>query len=225
MFGISQEINVDTELQESGIADILKKCTASNQLSGGLGAETTDASRKILLSNSVINLDQILGGVEREARCNHMANRSNDPISSPIGLKLDQSIDNGEVKSYSSLMENSDFSSVEPLLLGKRPRTTNLYSQVPLCQVYGCNKDLSSSKGYHKRHRVCDEHSKTAKVIVNGVEQMFCQQCSRFHLLEEFDECRRSCRKSLAGHNERRRKPQVDTHWSKLNNITLFKPF
>ncbi|VFQ87488.1 unnamed protein product [Cuscuta campestris] len=77
----------------------------------------------------------------------------------------------------------------------------------PCCQVHGCRKDLSSSKDYHKRHRVCEVHSKTAKVTVNGIEQRFCQQCSRFHLLAEFDDGKRSCRKRLAGHNERRRKP------------------
>lgn len=32
----------------------------------------------------------------------------------------------------------------------------------------------------------------------------------RFHLLAEFDDGKRSCRKRLAGHNERRRKPQLD---------------
>uniref|UniRef100_A0ACD5ZNE0 Uncharacterized protein n=1 Tax=Avena sativa TaxID=4498 RepID=A0ACD5ZNE0_AVESA len=39
----------------------------------------------------------------------------------------------------------------------------------------------------------------------------FCQQCSRFHMLTEFDEVKRSCRKRLDGHNRRRRKPQPDT--------------
>ncbi|KAI7985532.1 Squamosa promoter-binding-like protein 13B [Camellia lanceoleosa] len=38
----------------------------------------------------------------------------------------------------------------------------------------------------------------------------FCQQCSRFHSLEEFDEGKRSCRKRLDGHNRRRRKPQPE---------------
>lgn len=32
----------------------------------------------------------------------------------------------------------------------------------------------------------------------------------RFHLLEEFDEGKRSCRRRLAGHNKRRRKTQPD---------------
>ncbi|CAN4122036.1 unnamed protein product [Withania somnifera] len=118
-----------------------------------------------------------------------------------------------EVKTNQSLKRNTALSTVNSSLQGKKLRTTNFHSEVPLCQVYGCNKDLSSSKDYHKRHKVCDEHSKTAIVIVNGTEQRFCQQCSRFHLLAEFDEGKRSCRKRLAGHNERRRKPQFDAHW------------
>ncbi|KAJ0241331.1 Squamosa promoter-binding-like protein 6 [Hirschfeldia incana] len=88
-------------------------------------------------------------------------------------------------------------------LPAKKPRA----SSSPLCQVYGCNMDLSSSKDYYKRHRVCETHSKTSVVIVNGVQQRFCQQCSRFHFLSEFDNGKRSCRRRLAGHNERRRKP------------------
>lgn len=91
---------------------------------------------------------------------------------------------------------------------GKRGRTVNLHTLVPLCQVQGCYKDLSFSKDYYKRHRVCDTHSKSAKVVIKGIEKRFCQQCSRFHLLKEFDDVKRSCRKRLAGHNERRRKPQ-----------------
>nr|GMD24203.1 squamosa promoter-binding-like protein 6 [Ipomoea batatas] len=50
----------------------------------------------------------------------------------------------------------------------------------------------------------------------------FCQQCSRyvayanrtrFHLLAEFDDDKRSCRKRLACHNKRRRKPRLYAHW------------
>lgn len=104
---------------------------------------------------------------------------------------------------------NHNFSSAESSLPVKRPRAGKLSSQIPFCQVYGCKKDLSNSKEYHKRHKVCEIHSKTAKVIVNGIDQRFCQQCSRFHLLSEFDDGKRSCRKRLAGHNERRRKPHV----------------
>lgn len=46
--------------------------------------------------------------------------------------------------------------------------------------------------------------------MVGNAIQRFCQQCSRFHLLQEFDEGKRSCRRRLAGHNRRRRKTHPD---------------
>ncbi|KAI8558928.1 hypothetical protein RHMOL_Rhmol04G0134200 [Rhododendron molle] len=112
--------------------------------------------------------------------------------------------------------------------------------QPPRCQVEGCRVDLSDAKAYYSRHKVCGMHSKSPKVIVGGLEQRFCQQCSSgkatkkcslwkvfgvahcimlmkfsivylhprgFHQLPEFDQGKRSCRRRLAGHNERRRKP------------------
>ncbi|KAG6468781.1 squamosa promoter-binding-like protein 16 [Zingiber officinale] len=79
------------------------------------------------------------------------------------------------------------------------------------CLVDGCKSDLSNSREYHRRHKVCEVHSKTPVVMVGGQEQRFCQQCSRFHQLVEFDEVKRSCRKRLDGHNRRRRKPQPES--------------
>ncbi|XP_062194683.1 squamosa promoter-binding-like protein 17 [Phragmites australis] len=80
-------------------------------------------------------------------------------------------------------------------------------TQPPRCQVAGCGVDLSGAKAYYCRHKVCSMHSKAPRVVVAGIEQRFCQQCSRFHQLPEFDQGKRSCRRRLAGHNERRRKP------------------
>ncbi|AQL05173.1 Squamosa promoter-binding-like protein 13A [Zea mays] len=79
--------------------------------------------------------------------------------------------------------------------------------QVPRCQAEGCKADLSGAKHYHRRHKVCEYHAKASVVAANGKQQRFCQQCSRFHVLSEFDEVKRSCRKRLAEHNRRRRKP------------------
>ncbi|KAF9600633.1 hypothetical protein IFM89_011216 [Coptis chinensis] len=81
---------------------------------------------------------------------------------------------------------------------------------VPRCQVEGCNVPLVAAKDYHRRHKVCEMHSKAPKVVVLGIEQRFCQQCSRFHVVSEFDDSKRSCRRRLAGHNERRRKSSSD---------------
>ncbi|KAE9592905.1 hypothetical protein Lal_00029099 [Lupinus albus] len=76
----------------------------------------------------------------------------------------------------------------------------------PSCQAEKCGADLTDAKKYHRRHKVCEFHSKAPVVVVAGLRQRFCQQCSRFHDLAEFDEAKRSCRRRLAGHNERRRK-------------------
>ncbi|KAL2944373.1 Squamosa promoter-binding protein 1 [Bienertia sinuspersici] len=78
------------------------------------------------------------------------------------------------------------------------------------CQAEKCTADLSVAKRYHRRHKVCEFHAKAPSVLVSGLRQRFCQQCSRFHELSEFDETKRSCRRRLAGHNERRRKSSSD---------------
>lgn len=49
------------------------------------------------------------------------------------------------------------------------------------CQVQGCNLDLSDAKTYYSRHKVCANHSKSPLVLVSGIHQRFCQQCSRFY--------------------------------------------
>ncbi|XP_028791673.1 squamosa promoter-binding-like protein 13A [Neltuma alba] len=90
----------------------------------------------------------------------------------------------------------------------KRARAINNGIQTASCLVDGCSSDLSNCREYHRRHKVCELHSKAPVVTIGGHKQRFCQQCSRFHSLEEFDEGKRSCRKRLDGHNRRRRKPQ-----------------
>ncbi|XP_058748615.1 squamosa promoter-binding-like protein 15 [Vicia villosa] len=98
-------------------------------------------------------------------------------------------------------------------------------TQPPRCQVEGCKVDLSGTKAYYSRHKVCCMHSKSPSVVVSGLDQRFCQQCSRFHQLPEFDQGKRSCRRRLAGHNERRRKPQPSSvftsHFPRLSPPTF----
>ncbi|KAG0462571.1 hypothetical protein HPP92_021047 [Vanilla planifolia] len=108
--------------------------------------------------------------------------------------------------------EHSRASALPPAAasLAKRPRMPGGGSQNVSCLVDGCRSDLSNCREYHRRHKVCEVHSKTPIVLVGDQEQRFCQQCSRFHLLAEFDDVKRSCRKRLDGHNRRRRKPQID---------------
>lgn len=60
------------------------------------------------------------------------------------------------------------------------------HGQPPRCQVEGCNVDLSDVKAYYSRHKVCAMHSKTPTVVVAGLEQRFCQQCSRYYFYTIF---------------------------------------
>lgn len=50
----------------------------------------------------------------------------------------------------------------------------------PSCQAEKCGADLTDAKRYHRRHKVCEFHSKASAVIVAGQRQRFCQQCSRY---------------------------------------------
>ncbi|XP_073220160.1 uncharacterized protein [Cicer arietinum] len=126
--------------------------------------------------------------------------RPMDFVGSRIGLNLGG-------RTYFSSSED-DF--VTRLYRRSRPPEpgSSASSNSPRCQAEGCNADLSQAKHYHRRHKVCEFHSKAATVIAAGLTQRFCQQCSRFHLLSEFDNGKRSCRKRLADHNRRRRKTQ-----------------
>ena len=74
-----------------------------------------------------------------------------------------------------------------------------------VCQVEGCSQPLSDLKAYHRRYKICLEHLKAPVVLVKGTQCRFCQQCGRFHDLQEFEGTRRSCRSRLDRHNRRRR--------------------
>lgn len=100
-------------------------------------------------------------------------------LDSCIDLKLGNSADNPKPSTVGMTLSSGE----SCMHCAKRMRAMGLNSQTPCCIVYGCNKDLSSSKDYHKKHKVCELHSKSPKVIVKGVEQRFCQQCSRFIFL------------------------------------------
>ncbi|KAI3730173.1 hypothetical protein L6452_18850 [Arctium lappa] len=101
---------------------------------------------------------------------------------------------------------------------GKKSKVGGATANRAVCQVDDCQADLTGAKDYHRRHKVCNLHSKATKALVGNVMQRFCQQCSRFHALQEFDEGKRSCRRRLAGHNRRRRKTHPE---NTINGVSL----
>uniref|UniRef100_A0A2N9EUH8 SBP-type domain-containing protein n=1 Tax=Fagus sylvatica TaxID=28930 RepID=A0A2N9EUH8_FAGSY len=211
--GSDREVGESTEFMELGFSDLVRKPVHGNQgvvmLSGDVGS---GSSKRVVSPTCMITSNSCFGEVDSEAKLSSSVMEASSQDSSLIDLKLGRLADCEDAENCKLLKERPILSSVGSSLLTKRARKTSSYCQAAFCQVHGCNKDLSSSKDYHKRHKVCDAHSKTAKVIVNGIEQ-------RFHLLAEFDDGKRSCRKRLAGHNERRRKPQLDTLSGKSHKL------
>lgn len=131
-----------------------------------------------------------------------------------IGLKL------GKRTYFENNNSKTSSFSVIPDSTVKKVKPSSQITPTPCCQVEGCNLDLTSAKEYHRKHRVCESHSKSPKVVVGGIERRFCQQCSRFHGLPEFDEKKRSCRRRLSDHNARRRKPQQETIQFNSTNLS-----
>nr|AMR58257.1 squamosa promoter-binding-like protein 2 [Oncidium hybrid cultivar] len=143
---------------------------------------------------------------------------ANGPGDSLNGLKFGKKIYFEDVGGSGSSSKSISASTKK----GKSVAVVGGQQKAPRCQVEGCNLDLTGVKAYYCRHKVCGMHSKSPRVIVAGLEQRFCQQCSRFHLLSEFDQGKRSCRRRLAGHNERRRKPPPGPLTSRCGRLSSF---
>ncbi|KAJ7972289.1 Squamosa promoter-binding-like protein [Quillaja saponaria] len=147
------------------------------------------------------------GSVTEPGASSSSSSPPNSSTESLNGLKFGRKIYFEDVGLGASAKSGGGASSSTPPLPKKARGGVIQGARPPRCQVEGCQVDLSDFKAYYSRHKVCGMHSKSPKVIVAGLEKRFCQQCSRFHQLPEFDQGKRSCRRRLAGHNERRRKP------------------
>ncbi|KAB5527320.1 hypothetical protein DKX38_021167 [Salix brachista] len=158
---------------------------------------TGNSSNSSSLCSDEVNLGAEKGKKELEKRRRVVViddDNLNDQEIGGLGLKLGGERDAGN-------WEGS---------IGKKTKLVGGGSSRAVCQVEDCGVDLSNAKDYHRRHKVCEMHSKAGKALVGNAMQRFCQQCSRFHVLQEFDEGKRSCRRRLAGHNKRRRKTNPD---------------
>eukprot|EP00241_Pyramimonas_parkeae_P019379 CAMPEP_0114311934 /NCGR_PEP_ID=MMETSP0059-20121206/20122_1 /TAXON_ID=36894 /ORGANISM="Pyramimonas parkeae, Strain CCMP726" /LENGTH=323 /DNA_ID=CAMNT_0001436207 /DNA_START=229 /DNA_END=1200 /DNA_ORIENTATION=- len=73
------------------------------------------------------------------------------------------------------------------------------------CRVVGCSEtNLRKLPLYCIRHRVCGMHVKMSSVLIEGQQQRFCQKCTRFHLLADYDGGKHTCRKGLEQQRQRR---------------------
>lgn len=63
---------------------------------------------------------------------------------------------------------------------GKGSRRGSSSSSSSFCQADECGVNLNMAKSYNRRHKVCDRHSKAPVVLLSGIRQRFCQQCSKY---------------------------------------------
>ncbi|KAK3440967.1 hypothetical protein EUGRSUZ_B01228 [Eucalyptus grandis] len=93
----------------------------------------------------------------------------------------------------------------------RAPRRAGTGQGIARCQVPSCKADIQELKGYHRRHRVCLRCANASAVLLEGDRKRYCQQCGKFHFLSDFDEGKRSCRRKLERHNNRRRRKPADS--------------
>ncbi|KAJ0979695.1 hypothetical protein J5N97_015169 [Dioscorea zingiberensis] len=108
-------------------------------------------------------------------------------------------------------MEEEEVEEVAEVIAGARKRVRMSGAAAGArCQVPGCEADIRELKGYHRRHRVCLRCANAPSVVLDGEPKRYCQQCGKFHILPDFDEGKRSCRRKLERHNKRRRRKPTD---------------
>ncbi|KAL4339555.1 hypothetical protein GQ457_08G023320 [Hibiscus cannabinus] len=162
--------------------------------------------------SSLLSLDPLSGAGGTGA--DYFLVPKTEQVSTPVDFTVRIGLNLG-VRTYFSSPDD-DF--VNRLYRQSRPGLIN----APRCQVEGCNADLTHAKHYHRRHKVCEFHSKASNsTILPAVQQVF-------HLLSEFDNGKRSCRRRLAEHNRRRQKSQrqanseakAEAAWGQGNSST-----
>lgn len=157
------------------------------------------SSSKVGVTMSELNFETV-EGLRQTLNKNNQPARGEDTGTSPVivgrsgagepplGLKLgkrtyfeDFGAANGKTSSVSIKPDDPSV---------KKSRLSHQATQNTYCQVEGCNVDLIGAKDYHRKHRVCESHSKSPKVLIAGQERRFCQQCSRYsfsHVLLKSD--------------------------------------
>lgn len=92
---------------------------------------------------------------------------------------------------------------------GKAAAPSNEKTETIICQV--CAKEVPSNsiRKYIRVRKVCNGCRTSECVVKNGKKMRFCQLCSWFHPVDNFEGKRHSCKNALEKHNQRRRQKTV----------------
>lgn len=165
--------------------------SGSDLANGSSISASIDSSSKAGVKISEFNFSTVEGlpkGLDKSKELGRVEDTGTSPVVAAkgglgeplIGLKLGKRTYFEDVcAGNSSKNSSSSASLVSSNTIVKKTRVSHQSASNSRCQVEGCNIDLSGSKEYHRKHRVCANHSKSPKVIVAGLDRRFCQQCSR----------------------------------------------
>lgn len=106
-----------------------------------------------------------------------------------VDLRLGETSNSVQKQARAVSKSVSSSSSSSSSSKSKRSRLYYKAQENAKCSVDGCQDELKDCRDYHRRHRVCEMHSKTAVVLIKGIQQRFCQQCSRYGMNYEAKRC------------------------------------
>lgn len=169
-WGINEKEDIDGSFNLWGVVNVENNSSGKSSVSASTESSFKDSMK---VSNFALEGSRSFHEVNGTSPSLEASVCSSDQS---IGLKLGKRtyFENSNTKTSSS--QNMPISSISTV---KKAKLLHQNTPIPHCQVEGCNLELSSAKEYHRKHRVCDNHSKSLKVVVAGLERRFCQQCSR----------------------------------------------
>ncbi|KAG6497094.1 hypothetical protein ZIOFF_044981 [Zingiber officinale] len=115
-----------------------------------------------------------------DSQTSPIAVETGHPKEPLTGLKLGRNFEDVDAENNIKNFPSASLASSSATIKKSRLSQQNVLS--PYCLVDGCNIDLTTAKEYHRKHKICESHSKSPKVIIAGQARRFCQQCSRLAL-------------------------------------------
>lgn len=177
----------------------------------GMSWELGPGAEELVGAHEELGLDLDLGSFlpmnaeAEEALISASSNASDSPAASSMWLSAEQvSPEVFSDSNQSSKASGKRGTSSDKQKRGPRPRRF----RKDRCQADGCTNSLRSLSFYYQRNHICMEHIKAEDFNVAATPSRFCQRCGLSHPLGDFDGAKRSCKKALARHNQRRRGQQ-----------------
>ncbi|KAG6501068.1 hypothetical protein ZIOFF_040935 [Zingiber officinale] len=106
-----------------------------------------------------------------DSQTSPIAVETGHPKEPLTGLKLGRNFEDVDAENNIKNFPSASLASSSATIKKSRLSQQNVLS--PYCLVDGCNIDLTTAKEYHRKHKICESHSKSPKVIIAGQARRF----------------------------------------------------